>query len=151
MRKRINYVWKVLLIVLLLWIIGFAGVLNLGILGSGVWWMVMSATLASTLYSKLAGIVTLTLSTAVLIIIGGAFITGKLIVPVDANTYIVSVSSWVTLLMATSLMPFFILENVNSFQHTIIDLLKEVHRQRDEIEHLATHDYLTGLPQSKLL
>jgi diguanylate cyclase (GGDEF)-like protein len=102
--------------------------------------------LVSTLYSIRAGVVCATVVTATLAAAGAAFISGALVVPVDANAYIVSVPSWATLLVATTVTPFIVFLAIAAYQQTTLHLLDKVHKQRNQIQQLATHDQLTGLP-----
>jgi diguanylate cyclase (GGDEF)-like protein len=145
-RARISFATKSALVLLVFWGIGLAAVVSLGILGAGYWWLVMSSLLVSTLYSFRAGIATAVVVTVLMAAIGAGFISGTLNVPLDANVYIVSVSSWVNLLLSISLVSFIVFRAIAAFQESTLVLLDEVHKQRDRIELLATHDQLTGLP-----
>jgi hypothetical protein len=55
-RARISVAVKSALLVLLLSCVGLVGVLTLGVLGTGYWYLVLSSLLVSTLYSMRAGI-----------------------------------------------------------------------------------------------
>ena len=145
-RARISFAVKSALILLTFWGIGLAGVFTLGILGAAYWWLVLSSLLVSTLYSIRAGVVCAAVVTATLAAAGAGFISGALVVPVDANVYIVSVPSWATLLVATTVTPFIVFLAIAAYQQTTLHLLDKVHKQRDLIQQLATHDQLTGLP-----
>jgi diguanylate cyclase (GGDEF)-like protein len=145
-RARLSFVVKSVLIVVILWAIGLAGALTLGILGSGYWWLVLSSLLVSTLFSIRAGIICAVAVTAILAATGAGFVSGALKVTVDPNVYIVSATSWVTLVIATIVTPFIVFLAIAAYQRTTLVLLDEVHKQRDAIQQLATHDQLTGLP-----
>jgi diguanylate cyclase (GGDEF)-like protein len=82
--------------------------------------------------------------------VGYGFITGAFRLTVDVAAYAVSVSAWVGLLVAAIVTPFIVFQAIVAYQQTTLDLLEEVHRQRDQIEQLATHDQLTGLPLLRL-
>jgi len=149
-RARIPFAVKSALILLIFWVIGLAGVSKLGMLGAAYWWLVLSSLLVSTLYSIRAGVVCAAVVTATLAVAGAGFISGVLVVPVDANDYIVSIPAWATLLLATMVTPFIVFQAIAAYQRTTLDLLDEVHKQRDLIQQLATHDQLTGLPSLTL-
>jgi diguanylate cyclase (GGDEF)-like protein len=149
-RARIAFVVKAALILLIFWAIGLAGVFTLGILGSGYWWLVLSSLLVSTLFSIRAGVVCAVAVTAILAVAGVGFSSGALKVAVDANVFIVSATTWVTLVIATILTPFIVFQAIAAYQRTTIELLDEVHKQRDTIQQLAMHDPLTGLPSLRL-
>jgi diguanylate cyclase (GGDEF)-like protein len=127
-------------------LIGGVGVLKLGLLGAGIWWLVMSSLLASTLYGSRVGML-ISLTSLVLVVLAGVgFTTGLLRYNVDPAEYVTSATSWVSFVIAASLMPFIVFQAISMFQHSTSDLLVRVHRQQEEIERLATHDSLTGLP-----
>ena len=149
-RARIPFAVKSALILLIFWAIGLAGLFTLGILGSGYWWLVLSSLLASTLFSIRAGVVCAVAVTAILVAAGVGFSSGALKVAVDANVFIVSATTWATLVIATILTPFIVFQAIAAYQRTTLELLDEVHKQRDTIQQLATHDQLTGLPSLRL-
>ena len=149
-RARIPFAVKSAMILLIFWAIGLAGVSTFGMLGTAYWWLVLSSLLVSTLYSIRAGVVCAAVVTATLAVAGAGFISGVLVVPVDANDYIVSIPAWATLLLATMVTPFIVFQAIAAYQRTTLDLLDEVHKQRDLIQQLATHDQLTGLPSLTL-
>jgi GGDEF domain-containing protein len=149
-RARISFAVKSALILLIFWAIGLTGVFTLGILGSGYWWLVLSSLLVSTLFSIRAGVVCAVVVTAILAAAGAGFTSGWLKVAVDANVFIASAATWTTLVIATILTPFIVFQAIAAYQQTTLELLDEVHKQRDLIQQLATHDQLTGLPLLRL-
>ena len=110
----------------------------------------MSSLLASTLYSLRFGLAIAASALGMVVLSGFAFTTGLLTLPVDANTYAISATSWISFLVAASIMPFVVFQSIAIFQKSTLDLVDEIDRQRAEIEILATHDYLTELPQLNL-
>jgi diguanylate cyclase (GGDEF)-like protein len=145
-RRAIPFPLKSALLIVILWSIGIAGLLSFGILGAGYWWLVLSSLLVSTLYSVRAGIITAVATTVLMAAIGLAFITGTFTVTVDLASYGSSVASWTGLLVAAIITPLVVFHAIAGYQQTMLELLKEVHEQRDRIQQLATHDQLTGLP-----
>jgi diguanylate cyclase (GGDEF)-like protein len=149
-RRAIPLSLKSALLVVILWSVGIAGLLSFGILGAGYWWLVLSSLLVSTLYSIRAGIVTAVATTLLMAAIGLAFITGAFTVTVDLASYGSSVASWTGLLVAAIITPLVVFQAIAGYQQAILELLKEVHQQRDRIQQLATYDQLTGLPLMSL-
>jgi len=149
-RNRISYRVKLFTLIGLFWAIGVTGVVSLGLLGSGVWFLVMSSFIVSSLFSLRAGIYTAAAASAVLIAVGLLFTRGVLSIPFDANAYAASLSGWAALLISTAIMPFVVLTAFGAYQDTIVDLLHEVQSQRDQIAELAARDQLTGLPMASL-
>jgi len=144
-KNKIPYFYKSLFLVCLYALVGIVGMFTVGHLGAGVWWLIMSAFLVSSLYSLKAGIWTLVMSTIIVIISGYLFTVGMLARGFDANLYFSSHSSWITLLVAASFMPFVILQSLAAFQHATLSLLNQVNDQKSIIHEMATHDQLTGL------
>jgi len=149
-RRRLRYPTKVALLIATFWGVGLPGLLTLGLLGAGLWWLVMSGLLIGILRSERTGITTLLATLVVVAAVGALFVSGILVVPGDANVYARTASSWLTLLVATTLMPLVVLFAVGKFQRTLLQLADELEGQRDEIAQLAARDELTGLPTSGL-
>src|SRR6185295_9646147 len=145
-RHALPFSVKSALLVLTFWCIGITGLLTFGILGAGYWWLVLSGPLVSTLYSVRAGVITAVATTALIALVGLGFITGALRLTVDVAAYVESASAWVGLIVAAIVTPFIVFQAIVGYQQTTLELLDEVHQQRDQIEQLATHDQLTGLP-----
>jgi diguanylate cyclase (GGDEF)-like protein len=145
LRKKISYKLKSIFLIFLFASVGILGLYNLGILGAGFWWIIVTCFLTSTLYSLRAGIISVFLATVVVVIAGYCYSNEIISLPFDANTYIKSTSSWVSLLIATTVMPFIVFQALASYQYATIGLLKEVERQNLLIQKMATHDQLTGL------
>ncbi len=150
LRRRLPLQLRVALVMLMFWAVGLIGLFTLGLLGAGLWWLVMSSLLMSTLYTPRAGVMTVLAALPFLILAGTGFVEGWLVLPFDANAYIRQPASWITFLVATSLMPIIVFLAVAGLQRTTLSLLDEVEQQRDHIAYLATHDALTGLPTMRL-
>lgn len=145
-RRKLPQGLKAWCILGLFLVVGAVGVLKLGLLGAGIWWLVMSSLLAGTLFTERVGLIIFVISLMIVGLAGVGFTTGALRHNVDPAVYVTSVTSWVSFVIAASLMPFIVFRAISTFQHSIRDLLVMVHKQGAEIERLATHDPLTGLP-----
>jgi hypothetical protein len=133
-RARVPYATKSVLVFVIIWSVGLAGLLTMGLLSAGYWWLVMSSLLVSTLYSLRAGVASAMVVTVLTVVAGVGFMSGVLVVPVDANAFIVSVSSWVTLLLAITVGCFVVFQAIAVFHQSTLGLLDEVHEQRDQLE-----------------
>lgn len=149
-RHTIPYSAKSALLVFIFWCIGIVGLFTFGILGAGYWWLVLSSLLVSTLYSVRAGVINAVVTTVLMALVGVGFIMGALRFTGDIAAYAVSVPAWVGLLVAAIVTPFIVFQAIVAYQQTTLELLDEVHKQRDQIQQLATHDQLTGLPLPSL-
>ncbi len=150
LRRRLPLSLRVGIMLLLFWAIGITGALSLGLYGAGIWWLAISALVVSVAFSVRAGIATMVASTLVIIAVGAAFVSGRLQIGFDANAYILAPSSWATLLVATTVLPTFVFVAIAGYQRATLELTHQLEEQRREIEHLATHDTLTGLPTVEL-
>ncbi len=144
-RQRLSPHIKLGIVVVLFYGVGIVGMVNLGLLGAGVWWLVVSSLLLGVLYSPKVGLWATSASFAFVGLVGYGFVSGHLQVAMDANQYLVSASSWATLIIATSIMPYFVFQAIATLQLETEQLVQQVQEQRDEIHRLATHDLLTGL------
>jgi signal transduction histidine kinase/CheY-like chemotaxis protein/HPt (histidine-containing phosphotransfer) domain-containing protein len=135
LRARVPFAAKSVLMLLILWSVGLAGLFSVGLLSTGYWWLVMSSLLVSTLYSLRLGAISAVVATALTTAAGVAFISGALKIPLDANVYAVSVASWVNVVIAASLGSFVVFQAIAAFHQNTLELLDEVQKQGDQLEH----------------
>ena len=86
-----------------------------------------------------------------LAVAGTAYVQGWVKPALDLNHFSAMASSWVNLVVVVSGLSVMMSLAVGAFHRAVQGLLLEVAQQRDEIEHLATHDKLTGLPLLRLV
>lgn len=151
MRRRLSFAVRTGALLLIFFLIGVAGLFTLGLLGAGLWWLVVSSLLAGTLVSHRAGLAMAAVSLATISLAAVGFTRGILTVPVDPAVYVYEMTSWVSFLLAASIMPFLILQSIALFQRSTLQMVDEVERQKAELELAATHDPLTGLPRWELV
>lgn len=150
LRHRLSWQFKSALILSVLWVVGLGGLMTLGILGYGTWWLVVSALVVAIVYSVKAAVLLLIPIIVAVGLAGWGFVTGGLSLPFDANAYLQDASAWYTLVIGFVFLPVMVFLAVASQNSTILGLLREVEYQRVEIERLAIHDELTGVPRAKL-
>jgi diguanylate cyclase (GGDEF)-like protein len=151
MRNRLSYQLKLALLTILLWAVGVPGMVTFGLLGAGVWWIVVSGMLVSILDSERNGLIVGSLAAVTIACIGALFVYGVLAVPaLDLNAYARSVPAWIALFASTTVMPMILMQVIGMHQKKMRDLMAELESQRDQISILATHDELTGLPTRRL-
>jgi len=149
-RNHLSTTFKLGMIVTLFWVVGVSGLVSLGLVGPGAWWLSLSVLLISALYSLRAGLLTALLMFAVLVGVASGFTQGWLSLPFDANVYVRTASAWGNVVVTVVLLPLLVFSTVASFQRSTIQLLEEVDAQREMIRQLATHDELTGVPTLRL-
>ena len=149
-RRHISYPTKLKILLLLFAVIGASGVFTMGLLGSGVWFLIMCSLLTSTFFPLRTGLMVVAASGVALLLAAFLFTQGILKVQFDANLYLTSLSAWASLLISAAIMPFLVFTAFGVYQATIVDLVREIEQQRDTIAELAGKDQLTGLPMAKL-
>ncbi len=145
-RTRFETKGRFSLLILFYFALGVTGLAWMGMVGSGYLWIIQGALLASTLFSFRAGIILTVISIILVALTGIGYISGLLEQPDDVNAYLLSPGAWATFLIVTAVMPTSVIYAIHGFQKTILELLNEVDAQRNQLEKLATHDQLTGLP-----
>lgn len=133
-----------------LWAVGVPGIFTFGPAAPGTLWLVLSCLVAGTVYSVRAGSIVAAATGLLYLLAGFGFVTGRLHTTVDADDYLASPSSWGVLIIVTGIFSVLVLQSFASFMHSTEKLLVRIKQQRDEIERLALHDPLTGLPLASL-
>lgn len=132
--SRFSYKVLVAWLVLVFWAVGIGGLISLGPLGAGVWWMSVSALLISVLVSLRAAFISLVLIALVLVATGYLFVSGSVTVDFDANQYILQVRTWAVLIIGATLLPMIVFLAFADYQHTLARLLTRVEKQSQLIE-----------------
>lgn len=144
-RKNISYRVKTIVLLGLFFAVGAAGLFIFGLLGAGIWWLVVLSFILSTLYSLRAGIILAGFNVLLIGVAGYLFLNGIIRLPISANEYVNSISSWLSFLTAAFIMPLLVFQSVAIFQSSTDNLLLQIEDQRKQIKKLAMYDQLTGL------
>src|SRR5262245_28304925 len=131
-RARIPFGVKATILILILAVVGVVAVFRAGLLGLGLWWLLLSSLVAGLLLSIRWGIVLAVGTCAMVVAAGVGFVTGRLTLPFDANAYLAHPASWATLLCAGALMPLFFFQVIAVYQKATADLLEAVGQQHDQ-------------------
>ena len=138
------------LLLLAMWSIGIGGVVSLGMLAVGIWFMAFAAVMSAVLFSLRAGIASALLGVVVLALSAVAFTRGALTLSVDPAAFVVLPSAWITYIAGFGIVLIVLLVTMAYYRDSLLELLRTIGEQRDTIEKLATHDALTGLPALRL-
>jgi len=149
-RRRFHFNLQSAALLTIFFLLGAAGMLTLGLMGAGFWWLAASVLLAGTLHSPRVGLAVAAATVTLIVVAAVLFTNGLLTMQVDPATFAYAPTSWISFLLVASIMPFVLYQSITLFQRSTIELLEEVDRQRTEIQRLATHDALTGLVRSEL-
>lgn len=145
LRRRLSFTQRSFIVLGILVLLGTAGLLTLGMLGGGFWWLAAAVLLAGTLYSHRVGLAMAVAASALIAVAAVLFTQGVLTLQVDPAAYVYAATSWIAFLLVASIMPLVLFQSIALFQGSTVELLEQVERQRSEIERLARHDALTGL------
>lgn len=149
-RQRLSWRLKGLILNAIFWCVGTAALVSLGLLGTGLLWLLVSCMLMGLIYP--ARVALLGVLAAVLIMsgVGAGFSSGWLRLHFDPQHYIVTPSAWLATLLTTMAVVALLLAALVSFRQAMLSMLAELQRQRDLIAQQAIHDPLTGLPNLSL-
>jgi len=149
-RNRVSTKVKATLIVSLLAAVAFSGLLNFGLFSQAGVISVVFVLLCGIMFDRRTAIL---LSVAFVVAIVGVafgFSSGRLQIIFDANLYARSSIGWIFMMLVALLFGTLVATAVAAYRNSIRTLLLEIKQQRDEIEHQAFHDPLTGLPTLQL-
>jgi diguanylate cyclase (GGDEF)-like protein len=149
-RERLSLHAKSALLTAVFWAVGLPGMFTMGFPATSVWWLVLSCLVAGTVYSIRIGIALGLATLLVVAIAATGFITGSLTLTFDPGAYLRLPSAWAALMVVTGAFTFIVLRSTWLYNNAVVDLLRQVSEQRDQIEKLAMHDQLTGLPLAQL-
>ncbi len=150
LRRRLPLAVKRSLLLLVLWFASLAGLSSFGIAGTSLTLLTTNCFVAVMILPLSRAVPVILLGLLTLALVGAAYVTGWLTPVLDLNQFSVMASSWINLIVVVSGISVMMALAVGAFHRAVEGLLAEVARQRDEIEHLATHDKLTGLPALRL-
>lgn len=149
-RDKLGATIKSAIVILFFYALGFAGLIWLGMVGTAYLWIIQGTLLAGILFSLRAGIILAVVSVIMIALVGVGYVTGRLAPSIDLGVYSTNLGAWLNFLLVAAVIPTSILYTIGGFQSDIVKLLSEVEIQRDQLENLATHDQLTGLPIVRL-
>ena len=150
-RAMLTLNFKTAVLVMSCFVVGAFGLSTFGLMGSEWFYVVLGVIVAGMVLSDR---MTLAIWLAALAILGffmwsyGAHYIQPQIEPVD---YQGQYQPWLLLMLASVMLPAFVLRQHRENQHTLYSLLQEVRRQRDIIAEQVYMDELTGLPSRKLM
>jgi diguanylate cyclase (GGDEF)-like protein len=150
MRRFINAYFKALFFVIFQLAIAVFGVTSFGILAPSILFLPMVVVILSLFYHHNL-IIVVSLGILLFVALSGfAFHMGFWELAVDANTLFNSSEHWFLYVICLSIFLLFVATAIFQYRQYQQQLINEITRQKSEIEHLANHDYLTGLPLVQL-
>jgi hypothetical protein len=134
LRAKLSFAVRAAILVGLFYLVGVSALYYFGILGAGVWWLVLCCLIASVFYGSRVAIAHAVL--CLLLILGAAagYISSRLTLPFDAVEYVRSPATWASLIIGCALLSVFIFAAVASYQRATLALLREVAENKRQIE-----------------
>lgn len=150
-RRRLPYTLKASVLVGIFLLGGATSLPVFGYAGGGsTAWMVTGCIIAALLFSKRVAMGAIGFATLVLGLAGWAFVSGWHKLPVNLNIMLTQWPSWANVMVSVAATTGIITLALAAYSRGLLQALKELENQRDQIEHMASHDNLTGLPMLRL-
>lgn len=148
--NQFSFLFKFVFLVVSLFFLAFMGLRTFGLASGGVPFLILLQFLIASFCPLHISFACFILTSMLFVFIGIGFISGTLESSVNFNTYMANISAWMSVWIVFTVISIVAFRAMGVIQHTSLILLREIERQRDEIEHLANHDHLTGLPTMRL-
>lgn len=149
-RHRLSWRLKGLILNSIFWCVGMAALVSLGLLGTGLLWLLVSCMLMALIYPPRVALLGVLAAVLLMSGVGAGFSSGMLRLSFDPQHYMVTPSAWLATLLTTMAVVALVLTALVSFRQALLGMLAELQRQRDLIAQQAIHDPLTGLPNLSL-
>ncbi|MFC3195813.1 diguanylate cyclase domain-containing protein [Marinicella sediminis] len=150
LRKRISPYLKAMFFVVFQSSIAVIGVMSFGLLAPSIIFLPMIVVILALFFHHNL-IILVSLGVLIFVALSGyAFQMGYWQLPADANTLFYSPEHWFLYVVCLTIFLLFVAIAIFQYRQYNHQLIGEITRQKIEIEHLANHDYLTGLPMIQL-
>lgn len=149
-RTQLPFSFKSRFLITNILILALMGLGTFGLSGGGVPFLLLLQFLVASIYRPRVALLWFIFTFAILILIGISIVSGSVKLEVDFNDYMTNLSSWASVWILFGVIGIVAFRAMGVVQHTLLTLLQEVEEQRDQINHLANHDQLTGLPTMRL-
>ncbi len=149
-RHRLSYKIKVYSCIGFYALIGLGGFWQFGLVSAGYLAFSIVIFLVAVVAGKRASVYALILTTFIMCFFGGLWHYGILSSNIDYSSYLTATNTWVMF----TIVFFTFAQLLSNVMGTTMEELRErlalTYQQKQEIEHLANHDQLTGLPSLRL-
>jgi diguanylate cyclase (GGDEF)-like protein len=150
LRKKLSPLVKAMFFVTFQSAVAVMGVLSFGLLAPSLIFLPMIVVILALFFHHNL-IIAVSLLVLVFVALSGyAFQMGYWQLPVDADVLFTSPEHWFLTVVCLTIFLLFVAIAIFQYRQYNQQLIGEITRQKIEIEHLANHDYLTGLPLVQL-
>lgn len=138
LRKRLSFDVRVGIVMIVFYVAGISALFSFGMVGAGVWWLVLCALIAKVFYPVRTGIAHAAVCLLLMLIAAWCYISGLLTLPFEIGDYMRSPATWASLIIGCALLSFFIFAAVAAYQRATLALLKQVGENKRLLEqHMA--------------
>jgi hypothetical protein len=131
-RRRFSFNTRVGIILLMFYLVGIGGLFSFGLIGAGIWWLILCTLIANMFYSLRTGMIHAGICLGIILVAAYTIINGYIVVPFDANNYITQPSTWLTLMVGCVALSMLIISAVVIYQRAILGLLQEVENSKKQ-------------------
>lgn len=149
-KKSMPMSFKGIVITSFLMIVGLVSILTFGLSGIGTLFAGVCGYFSNLLWGSKAAIKITTIYILLLCLLAFLYINNILTPSVDLNIYVVSIKSWLINIVSLIIVTLMLIGPTEEFIKQHEKLILEISNKNEEIEHLANHDKLTGLPSLRL-
>ncbi|ARN72666.1 GGDEF domain-containing protein [Oceanicoccus sagamiensis] len=150
-RDRLTTQVKVLIPIFITLMAGASGLLQFGLAGNGISWLLLSGILIAVAYGRqAAGAYTVVLIVSVAGL-GWATLTGDITLDLDADIYVRSLPAWINAAIGTLVFGLIAVSAIGLMYDELHVTVALLDSQKKEIEQLANSDSLTGLASPRLI
>ncbi len=150
-RHRASTHFKATTVLLLSLLVALGGLLSYGIYASGPIWGIFAIFVAAMFMNRKVVIVVAAGYVLTLVAIGYAFVAGYLAPIADPVLYIRTPAAWATAIVGSLFFLILIIAIDANHRQTTKRLFLELEKKRKQLEMVADHDPLTGLPNLRAL
>ncbi|WP_196141191.1 ATP-binding protein [Aliikangiella sp. G2MR2-5] len=122
-RKRLSYKLRSLSMITVLLLVGIIGIIRLGLSGNGSPFLICASIYAALLFGLRAGLIVMTISFILLILVVFAISRGWLLFDIDFNAYNYSIASWLTFIAGIGLLTALVVTILSQFNRHIFNLV----------------------------
>ncbi|HWK54585.1 MAG TPA: hypothetical protein VNR18_09455 [Hyphomicrobiales bacterium] len=136
LRGRMTMERRILFLLSFFTVVGVSAIVAFGLLGAGLWWLVLGALLADVFCQRRTALLYAGASLVVIVAIAIAYLEGYLTVALDADDYVRQAAVWMAMIVGCVLLTLFISSALTTYQRATQELLQEVERNRQQKEAL---------------
>ncbi|MBB3048387.1 diguanylate cyclase (GGDEF)-like protein [Litorivivens lipolytica] len=150
-RARFSQKARFWMVIALMWLIGTLGVVSLGMMGAGTWWLASSALVGGMSMSLRVGMGLGCAAIVFLLCVAAAFSQGLLTVSLELDTYMAAYSTWATYILVAAWLPMVIFSAFVKHADIVTQLAEETARAQLALQEVANTDMLTGAVRPHVL